>query len=112
MRYKRIVALVVPAVVAVMALGIFLPQAAARGEGNPFNPGEIYVNSQGQYFDTIAPTTLPPEGPFQLLYIGPNGPTTDYGPGDVGYLGGRWKMDDGMGGYKYFLCPLMGPGHP
>lgn len=110
MRYRMLMGFAIPAIIGVAALGLFLPKAFARGEGNPFDPGVIYVTSQDLYFDTFAPTTLPPNGMFQLLYVGPNGPTTDAGPGDVGYLGGRWKMSDGMGGYKYFLCPLMGPG--
>ena len=54
----------------------------------------------------VAKSVLPPRGKFQLLENG----ETDYGPGDKGYLGGRWKMADGNGGYKYFLCPLLGPG--
>ena len=44
-----------------------------------------------------------------------NGATTEYGPGDPGYLGGRWWVDSNPNGImdpddSYFLCPLLGPG--
>ena len=50
-------------------------------------------------------------GRFQLLENG----ETDFGPGDSGYLGGRWWVDlDGDGVQDpdddYLLCPLLGPG--
>jgi hypothetical protein len=50
-------------------------------------------------------------GRFQLLVNG----TTEFGPGDPGYLGGRWWEDlNGNGvqdeGDHFFLCPLLGPG--
>ena len=32
---------------------------------------------------------------------------TQFGPGDVGYVGGRWVTADG----KRFSCPLIGPGY-
>ncbi len=40
---------------------------------------------------------------------------TEFGPGDVGYLGGRWYIDaNGNDEVDYdeptFLCPLLGPG--
>ena len=50
-------------------------------------------------------------GPFPTARDGANGFETDSGPGDPGYLGGRWKEDfDGDGEFHYFLCPLPGPG--
>jgi len=77
---------------------------ANRGDGAL---GVVYVISQGLYYDTfVTAQRLPPHGPFQLLVDG----QTDYGPGDRGYVGGRWKVPDGNGGYDYFLCPLLGPG--
>lgn len=85
--------------------------AAGRG-GGPL----IYVASQGLYFETfVSADPLPMKGRFQQLYIGPNGPTTDAGPGDPGYLGGRWWVDqNGNGemdeGDHFFLCPLLPPG--
>jgi hypothetical protein len=80
------------------------PAAANRGDGAL---GVVFVTSQGLYYDTfVSATELPPRGPFQLLVDG----VTQYGPGDRHYVGGRWKVPDGDGGFRYFLCPLLGPG--
>jgi hypothetical protein len=74
--------------------------------------GAVYVRSQGLYYDTfVSAETLPPHGRFQALEDG----ETDYGPGDPGYLGGRWWVDangDGIQneGDMYLLCPLLPPG--
>lgn len=75
----------------------------------------IYVTSQNQFFDSIVLTDLPMQGNFQQLVPTMNGLETEFGPGDVGHLGGRWWIDangdDVMdSGDKYFLCPLLGPG--
>lgn len=75
----------------------------------------VYVTSQDLYFDSIIGPDLPFEGPFQKLEMGPNGLQTEFGPGDPGYLGGRWWMDvNGNGemdeGDHFFSCPLLGPG--
>ncbi len=80
---------------------------AGRGDG-PI----IYVRGQELFYDSIVTADpLPPYGPFQLLEMGDNGLETEYGPGDPGYKGGRWKEDfDGDGEYHYFSCPLLGPG--
>jgi hypothetical protein len=75
-------------------------------------PGMIFVTSQGLYYDTfVVKDPLPMEGPFQLLTSG----QTEFGPGQPGYLGGRWWEDlngDGIQdpGDHYFLCPLLPPG--
>jgi hypothetical protein len=75
-----------------------------RGDGAL---GTVYVTSQGLYYDTfVTADTLPPHGPFQLLVNG----ETEYGPGDRGYVGGRWKIPQEEGGYVYLLCPLLPPG--
>jgi hypothetical protein len=85
--------------------------SSARG-GRPASTGVIYVTGQGLYYDTfVAKDPLPMEGPFQLLVNG----TTEFGPGDSGYLGGRWWEDlNGSGmqdaGDHFFLCPLLPPG--
>ena len=81
--------------------------AAGRGDG-PI----VFVRSQNLYYDSIiVRDPLPANGPFQLLEMGSNGLETDFGPGDTGYVGGRWKEDfDGDGEFHYFLCPLLGPG--
>jgi hypothetical protein len=82
--------------------------------GRPGSSGVIYVISQGLYFDTfVAVDPLPMEGPFQLLADG----QTQFGPGDPGYLGGRWWEDSNGNGSQdpddhFFLCPLLPPGRP
>ena len=80
------------------------PAEAQRGQGAL---GVVYVTSQGLYSDTfVTVEELPPHGRFQLLVSG----QTEFGPGEPGYLGGRWKVPNGEGGYDYLLCPLLGPG--
>lgn len=76
----------------------------------------VYVTGQDLFYDTIILGDLPRRGRFQLLEMGgPTGLQTEFGPGDVGYLGGRWWVDvNGDGemdsGDDYFLCPLLPPG--
>ncbi|MHC5011733.1 MAG: hypothetical protein ACYTG6_12440 [Planctomycetota bacterium] len=108
---RRRVPLVVAFVLALVTLALLSgPAAANRGDGAL---GVVFVRSQGLYYDTfVSARELPPHGPFQLLEMGPDGPETEYGPGDRGYVGGRWKVPDGRGGFLYFLCPLLGPGRP
>jgi hypothetical protein len=96
--------------------------AQARGQDFPTPPpGQesrpvVYVTSQGLFYDSIIVATLPLQGPFQQLEMaGPSGLQTEFGPGDTGYLGGRWWVDvngnDDMDvGDMYFLCPLLAPG--
>jgi len=75
-------------------------------------PGTVYVTSQGLYYDTfVVMDPLPMEGPFQLLA----NMQTEFGPGQSGYLGGRWWDDTDGDGVQdaddhYFLCPLLPPG--
>ena len=105
MKRKLTVLLVVVMVAAVAVI----PVSAARGHGAL---GEVYVTSQGLYYDTfVSAETLPPNGPFQKLVDG----KTEFGPGDPGYLGGRWWIDNNGNnvmdeGDAYVLCPLLGPG--
>lgn len=86
------------------------PEFARGGRAGP--TGTVYVRSQGLYFDTfVTAEELPMQGRFQKLENG----ETDYGPGDPGYLGGRWWVDVNGNGYQdsgdsFFLCPLLGPG--
>lgn len=85
-----------------------------KGRNAPGAP-VVYVESQGLYYDSIALADLPMKGNFQQLIPGMNGLSTQYGPGDVGHLGGRWWIDLNEDGVmdkddKYFLCPLLGPG--
>lgn len=89
--------------------------AKDRSTGRGTGP-VIFVTSQGLFFDSIVVADpLPQQGNFQQLVPGTNGLSTDFGPGDMGHLGGRWWIDlngDGTmdSGDKYFLCPLLGPG--
>src|SRR5687767_4234220 len=105
MRKTLIVALVVG-----LALAVAVPASAAGGRAGP--TGVVYVTSQGLYHDTfVTNEALPMRGPFQLLANG----QTEFGPGDPGYLGGRWWVDqNGNGvqdeGDRFFHCPLLGPG--
>lgn len=75
-------------------------------------PAVIFVISQGLFFDTCAaPAFLPMHGEFQLLFNG----RTELGPGQVGFLNGRWWEDlNGDGnqdaGDHFFFCPLLLPG--
>ncbi|HEX9330676.1 MAG TPA: hypothetical protein VF896_02235 [Anaerolineales bacterium] len=99
--------LVVLFVVVFIALLMAVPALADRGPA-----GVIYVTSQGLYYDTYTVVDpLPFNGPFQKLENG----MTEFGPGDPGYLGGRWWVDTNSNGIMdatdhYFLCPLLGPG--
>lgn len=82
-----------------------------RADNGPNPRGVIYVTSQGMYYDVVVLGDLPMEGPFQKLEAG----TTEFGPGDPGYLGGRWWVDVNGNyvqdeGDLFFLCPLLGPG--
>lgn len=91
------------------AIGLTVTVYANRGNGAL---GTVYVTSQGLYYDTfVSAQVLPNQGPFQKLDNG----VTEFGPGDPGYLGGRWWVDvngDNMQdeGDSFVLCPLLPPG--
>lgn len=100
------------AVIAVVAVGMaYFAVDAMAGRGNGAL-GTIYVTSQGLYYDTFATADpLPPHGRFQKL----EDDVTEFGPGQPGYLGGRWWVDTNGNGYQdegdhFFLCPLLPPG--
>lgn len=108
MRRKSIVVLIVLVLVLLMAV----PAFANRGDGAL---GVVFVESQGLYYDTFVTVQELPFNDrnahsFQLLDNG----VTPYGPGDPGYRGGRWWIDDGDGypdaDDTFLLCPLLGPG--
>jgi hypothetical protein len=86
--------------------------AASPARFGDRTPGVVYVTSQGLYYDTfVVKDPLPMQGRFQLLVNG----QTEFGPGQAGYLGGRWWEDtNGNGaqdsGDHFFLCPLLPPG--
>jgi hypothetical protein len=105
--------LAIPIVSAGPPAGVVLPPTAKiPGHLQQGTEGYIYVYGQDKYYLTIVPITpnegLPPNGPFQLVE-----PTltdalfeTEFGPGDPGYVGGRWYDPSGP---AWFLCPLIGP---
>jgi len=103
--------------VAMLVMALAVP-AFARGKGNPHGQPEVYVTSQGLAYDSIVLTAVPfVEGaPYQELEIGvgPTGLQTEFGAGDLEYLGGRWCVDNGDGvmdaGDSFFICPPLGPG--
>jgi hypothetical protein len=101
-------------------LTLSIPLVSADPPGHlKDDPAYVYVTSQGKYYRTIVPVSpdkgLPWKGPFQLLEMtGPSGLQTEFGPGDQGYVGGRWWLDVNGNGYEdendiFFLCPLLGP---
>jgi hypothetical protein len=107
----------------VMLLAMAVP-ASAEPNGNANGPVEgrrtmVYVESQGLWYSSVVGPALPQAGPFQELKpgAGPGGGlATEFGPGDPGYLGGRWWIDaNGSGemddGDLFFSCPLIGKGH-
>ena len=105
--------------VMVMSAAVMMSSSVSAGENKKGRGSEgspvVYVTSQGLYYDSIVLTDLPMKGNFQQLVPGSNGLSTEFGPGEVGHLGGRWWIDlnaDGEmdAGDKYFLCPLLGPG--
>jgi hypothetical protein len=95
----------------VCVLSFALTASANRGNGAL---GEVYVSGQGLYYDTfVSAQVLPNKGPFQKLENG----VTEYGPGDHGYVGGRWWIDNNGNnerdeGDTFLLCPLLPPGRP
>lgn len=110
------------AVAGLMLLATAAPALAGgpppRGEDGERVRVTVYVESQGLFFDSIVGPDLPMRGPFQELRPGegPGGSlATDFGPGDPGYVGGRWWVDvNGDGemneGDHFFSCPLLGHG--
>jgi hypothetical protein len=97
-------------VVVTSALVWTTAEVGARGN----RPGPvIFVRSQGLWYDSIVTADpLPPEGPFQELF-----PTategqleTELGPGDPGYVGGRWVLIVGWGTGEVFFLSLAGTG--
>ena len=103
--------------VCVLAVAAAMVVSATEAQAGRGNGPIIYVVGQGLYYDSIVTAEpLPQEGPFQMLTpVSPGRLKTMLGPGDPGYLGGRWWIDmNGDGemndGDKFFACPLLGPG--
>ncbi len=106
------------------ALGLSVALAAPALAGGPPPRDEdgnrvrvsVYVESQHLWFDSIVGPSLPAKGRFQeLKMVDGVGLVTEFGPGDPGYVGGRWWVDvNGNGemdeGDHFFSCPLLGHG--
>ena len=114
MKMSKILA--VTSIIAATALLATSAFAKDRTTGRGTGP-VVYVESQGLFYDSIVLADLPSNGQFQQLKPGegPSGLATEFGPGDVGYLGGRWWIDANGNEYMddddaFFLCPLLGPG--
>ena len=95
-----------------MALSTSQQTAVSSSRFGNRTPGVVFVTSQGLYYDTfVVKDPLPMQGRFQLLVNG----ETEFGPGQPGYLGGRWWEDTNGNGIQdaadhFFLCPLLPPG--
>ena len=96
----------------ILLVAVPLATAGFAQKGRARTGGVVFVTSQGLYYDTfVTADPLPMHGPFQKIENG----MTEFGPGDPGYLGGRWWEDLNGNGVQdeddlYFLCPLLGPG--
>ncbi len=107
-------------VVGLLTIVMAVPALASNGKstdsnGRPGSEVQVTVLSSGLTYDSIVTANLPMHGRFQQLIPTPDGLTTQYGPGDRGYVGGRWFVDmngDNLPneGDAFFLCPLLGPG--
>jgi hypothetical protein len=109
-------ALLIALLAGLMTATLAVPALAGKPPSTPPERTQVYVTSQDVTYDSIVLGTLPPHGRFQQLHVGPDGPYTEFGPGDPGYLGGRWWVDANDNGEMdegdvYFLCPLLGKGH-
>ncbi len=115
MSRTKVATLIVLAVGIMASLWLLTPDTASATRGGSGGRGDgpvIYVTGQGLYFDSIVTADpLPPHGPFQDLMMVDGELQTAFGPGDPGYVGGRWRLLDENGDVvKYFSCPLLGPG--
>ena len=81
-------------------------------EASRNHPPVIFVINQGLFFTTCAvEQPLPMRGDFQQLINA----RTLFGPGQPGFLNGRWWEDLNGNGVRdeddrFFLCPLLLPG--
>ena len=119
MKKAKLLMSVLPALV--LAAGVMFSASghAAPPPGTPPGPAgpQIYVTGQDLVYNTVVLFDLPMVGPFQKLEMaGPTGLQTEFGPGDLGFVGGRWWVDVNANSVMdeedvYFLCPLLGPGY-
>ena len=116
-------------VVGLLTIAMAVPALAANGEsedsqGRPGSTLTVLVTGGDEdpandvIYDSIVKADLPMKGRFQQLMPSMSGLApleTAYGPGDHGYVGGRWWVDDNGNGKMdagdlFFICPLLGPG--
>ena len=99
---------------ALVAMFLISPGVASAKRGGTGGRGDgpvIYVTGQELYYDSIVTASpVPPHGPFQELEMVDGKLQTEFGPGDKGYVGGRWHLVTSDGEDVYFVCPLLGPG--
>ena len=114
--FKLITTIALAGAMTLMTTSVFAKNDKDQRHGKP-DRAIIYVASQELFYDTLLLGSLPYNGTdnFQELVMSPDGPYTEFGPGDTGYIGGRWWVDINGDGYMdaddvYFLCPLLGPG--
>ena len=113
-------------IVGMLVAAIAIPAFADghRDTGRGTGP-TVFVDDDegGLFYDSIVlvdPLSWNGQDNWQLLETGGPGPQglhTEFGPGDVGYLGGRWYMEGDAtegpsAGDHFFICPLLGPGTP
>jgi hypothetical protein len=115
-------------IVGLLAIAMAVPAVAGgnseHSNGRP-GPGPTIIVTHGDddptndlLFESFVKAGLPAEGPFQKLYPTdtPGVLTTDAGPGDADFYGGRWWADFNGNGEmdagETFVCPLLGPGVP
>jgi hypothetical protein len=125
--------------ISLLAIAIMLPSLSInvlagrpeewRGVGRARTLLTVYVVNQRLIFDSIItadPLPFNEGNAHTFQQLGPGmfdaAVSTMWGPGDPGYTGGRWWVDDltpdpGMGTVgemdeydHYFSCPLLGPG--
>ncbi len=112
-------------VVGLLTIVMAVPALASNGKsgdsnGRPGSDVQVTVLSTGLTYDSIVKADLPMKGRFQQLIPTVVGGEivkleTAFGPGDQGYVGGRWWVDVNVDGEMdegdaFFLCPLLGPG--
>lgn len=116
MRKTLLTGFVVGLLTIIMAVPAFASNGkSAESNGRPGSPVQVTVLSTGLTYDSIVKADLPMKGRFQQLIPTEDGLTTEFGPGDRGYVGGRWWVDVNGNGVMdeddaFFLCPLLGPG--
>ena len=121
-------------VVGLLTIVMAVPALASNGRSGdtpnrPDTPVQVTVTgdplttADDVVYDSIPLGDLPMKGRFQQLIPVLDGDgeviqlLTQYGPGDHGYVGGRWWIDANGNGEMdsddlFFLCPLLGPGQP